>query len=86
MAQTFKSEDKTLLNVNSNKKVTKKYLTAMKGQRLNVLKYSQLPTQTTTSSKRLNLLMAPHTLSQTTRFFLSCFKENPNMDNSSKSS
>lgn len=45
VAQAFKSEEKTLLNVNSNKKVTKQYLTVMKGQRLNVLQYSQLPTQ-----------------------------------------
>lgn len=31
VAQAFKSEEKTLLNVNSNKKVTKQYLTVMKG-------------------------------------------------------
>ena len=57
MAQTFKSEDKTLLNVNSNKKVTELNLTVMKEQRLNVLQYSQLPTQTTTSLKWLNLFI-----------------------------
>lgn len=55
VAQTFKSENKPLLNVNSDKKVTEQNITVMKEQRLNVLQYSQFPTQTITSSKGLNL-------------------------------